>query len=76
LEKETMQPKSNAAAEVGAYYDSREYGHANRIVDLALQRLPSGEFAYLEPPNDEPRFTITDAGRRALRMADLSDSNR
>jgi hypothetical protein len=30
-----MQPKSNAAAELTAYFDSGEYGHAHRIVDLA-----------------------------------------
>jgi len=36
-----------------------------------LERLPSGEFAYLKPIEDEPRFAITDAGRRALRMAQL-----
>jgi hypothetical protein len=42
-----MQPKSKAAADLSAYFDSGEYGHANGIAELALERLPSGEFAYL-----------------------------
>ena len=66
-----MQPKSKAAADLSAYFDSGEYGQALRIVDLVLERLPSGEFAYLKPIEDEPRFAITDAGRRALRMTEL-----
>jgi len=70
-----MQPKSNAATELSAYFDSGEYGHANRVVDLVLERLPSGEFTYLKAPHDEPRFTITDAGRRTLRMAELFGSH-
>jgi hypothetical protein len=30
------------------------------MVDLLLELLPIGGFAYLKPPYDEPRFTITD----------------
>jgi hypothetical protein len=40
-------------------------------VDLVLERLPSGQYAYLKAGCEEPRFAITDAGRRALRIAEL-----
>jgi hypothetical protein len=43
--------------------------------DLVLECLPSGEFAYLKPPHHDPRFTLTDAGRRALRMQELFDED-
>jgi hypothetical protein len=69
-----MQRKSTAAADLSAFFDSAEYGHAQRMAELVLERLPSGEFAYLKPPDDDARFTITDAGRRALRMAELFDA--
>ena len=39
--------------------------------DLVLERLPSGELAWLRPnPDDDPdpRYVVTDAGRRALAM--------
>ena len=39
-----MQPKSKAAADLSAYFDSGEYGHAFAIADLVLERLPNGEF--------------------------------
>jgi hypothetical protein len=39
--------------------------HANRVVDLVLQCLPSGEFTYRKAPAVEPRFTITYDERRA-----------
>jgi len=34
-----------AATDLSAFFDSGEYGHAKRVVDLVLERLPSGEFA-------------------------------
>jgi hypothetical protein len=71
-----MQPKSTAAADLSASFDSTEYGHAQKIAELVLERLPNGEFAYLKPPDDDARFTITDAGRRALRMAELFGADR
>ena len=71
-----MQPKSNALTDTSACFDSGECGHANRVVDLVLERLPSGEFAYLGPSIAEPRFTITDAGRHALRMTELFASSK
>jgi hypothetical protein len=49
-----MQLKSQAAADLTAYFDSGEYRPANRI-DLVLERLPSGEFAYLKPDDDHRR---------------------
>jgi hypothetical protein len=44
--------------------------------DLVLERLPSGEFAWLRPcaedlEEDHGLYTITWEGRRALRMAEL-----
>jgi hypothetical protein len=69
-----MQSKSTTAADLSGLFDSAEYAHAHRIAELVLERLPSGEFAYLKPPDDDARFTITYAGRRALRMAELFDA--
>jgi hypothetical protein len=36
--------------------------------DLVLDRLPSGELAWLRPEaqDNDPRYVLTDAGRRAL----------
>ena len=34
---------------------------------LTLERLPSGEFAWLRP--ETPCYVLTDAGRRALALA-------
>ena len=34
---------------------------------LVLERLPSGEFAWLRP--ETPGYVLTDAGRRALALA-------
>ena len=73
-----MQTKSNAAAaavELESYFDSRGWGHAADVAvftihDLVLERLPNGECAYLKPEDDEPRYVLTDFGRRALREAD------
>jgi hypothetical protein len=41
--------------------------------DLVLERLPSGELAWLRPeqPDDDPRHALTDLGRRALAMEHL-----
>ena len=64
LEKERCNRSLELAADLSAYFDSGEYVHANTI----------GEYAYLKVVDDEPRFTITDSGRRALRMAKLLDS--
>ena len=38
--------------------------------DLVLERLPNGELAWLRPerPDDDPRYVLTDLGRRALAM--------
>jgi hypothetical protein len=36
-----------------------------------LERLPTGSYAWLRPADDEPRFWIIDAGRRAMRSAEL-----
>ena len=66
-----MQPESTAAAELSAYFESVDYGHAGALAALALERLPTGEHASLKPEDDEPRFIITDAGRRALRVAEV-----
>ena len=43
---------------------------------LVLERLPSGEHAWLRPRNrlDDVRYTITEAGRRALREAEQADA--
>lgn len=43
--------------------------------DLILERLPNGEYAWLRSStevaeSDDARYTISDAGRRALREAD------
>ena len=66
-----MQSKSTAAADLSAYFESHDYGHADTVACLVLDRWPSEDNAYSTPEDDEPRFTITDAGRRALRLADL-----
>ena len=67
---------TSAADEIAAYFDSGSYAHANTIADLVLERLPSGELAWLkpceEPAEDEDAlYTITWEGRRALRQAEL-----
>lgn len=45
--------------------------------DLVLERLPNGELAWLrpapQPADEEPRYVLTDHGRRALAMAALFD---
>jgi hypothetical protein len=49
-----MHPNANAAVTDGN--------------DLVLETLPSGEAAWLRPePEEDVRYTITDAGRQALR---------
>jgi hypothetical protein len=41
--------------------------HPNSTDDLVLACLPSGDFAWLRPePDDDPRYVLTDHGRRAL----------
>jgi hypothetical protein len=49
--------------------------HANDTAsaELVLDRLPSGELAWLKPEDDEPRYTLTDLGRRELALAQLFD---
>jgi hypothetical protein len=53
------------------------FGHAGRIADgLVLERLPNDTYAWLKPwtepaEDDDALDTITEAGRRALRMAEL-----
>lgn len=60
-----MHPKSNASQIAG-----------QPAMDLVLERLPNGELAWLrsspDPQTDEePRYVLTDAGRRALRASDV-----
>ncbi len=52
--------------------------HANHTattttaVDLQLERLPSGELAWLRSDTDpDPRYVVTDQGRRALAVEAL-----
>jgi len=66
-----MQPKSTAAAELSAYFESGNYSHANAVANAMHEHSPNRDHSYLKPEDDEPRFTITDSGRRALRMAGL-----
>jgi hypothetical protein len=70
-----MQSKSTAEADLSAYFHSGDYGHANAVSELVLERLPNGDYAYLKPEDDEPRYTVTDSGRRALRMAEMFGTN-
>ena len=40
--------------------------------DLVLERLPSEEFAWLRPEqDDDPRYVLSDLGRRVLAMEHL-----
>jgi hypothetical protein len=56
-----MHPKSTADTHAG-----------QPPLDLVLERLPNGELGWLRPaaaePVDEPRYGLTDTGRRALAM--------
>jgi hypothetical protein len=36
--------------------------------ELVLERLPSGECVWLKPEDNEPRYVLTDQGRRDLAM--------
>jgi hypothetical protein len=56
------------AAALRQYLETSTYTHA---ADLVLEPLPLGELAWLKPADDEPRYALTDAGRRDLRMAEL-----
>ena len=53
-------------------------GHPAGIsaADLVLERLSNGELAWLRPeqPDDDPRYALTDLGRRALAMEHLFGS--
>ena len=44
--------------------------------DLVLERLPNGEMAWLRPVEEEPRYTITAAGRVALAEHAQEDHDR
>jgi hypothetical protein len=75
-----MQSQNTAAAvtaaELATYFDTGNYGYASSIASLVLERLPSGELAWLKPcteplEDDDALYTITWEGRRALRMAEL-----
>ena len=50
-------------------------GHPAGIsaADLVLERLPNGELAWLRPeqPADDPRYALTDLGRRALAIVQV-----
>ncbi len=50
--------------------------HTNDTADLVLERLPNGEHALLRPEPEEIRYTITDAGRRALAIARQEERQR
>ena len=67
--------ESTAAAELSAYFESVDFGHASALAALALERLSTGDHASLKPEDDEPRFIVTDNGRRALRVAEVFDTN-
>ena len=45
--------------------------------DLVLEPLPNGELAWLRPEqsDDDPRYVLTDVGRRALAMNHLFGSS-
>jgi hypothetical protein len=67
---------TSAAAELTAYFDTAHYAHADNVANLVLERLPSGELAWLKPCEepaeaDDALYVITDKGRRDLRMAEL-----
>jgi hypothetical protein len=65
-----------AAADMTADFDSSAYAHTDTIANLVHKRLPNGELAWRKPCTetfepDDALYTITDAGRRALRRAEL-----
>ena len=39
--------------------------HPNRTAEPRLERLPNGEYALLYPQDEDPRYVLTDQGRRA-----------
>jgi hypothetical protein len=59
-----------AAVELARQFETQPYAHANALV---LEPLPRGEFAWLKPEDDEPRYVLTEQGHRALAMARLFD---
>lgn len=63
--------KTAIALEIERYWAERRYGHAAAVAEV-LERLPNGEYAWLRSSSEseDARYTITDAGRRALREAD------
>jgi hypothetical protein len=81
-----MHSKSTtASADLAAYFRDGYLpvgnGHAHSIAQLVLERLPSGDMAWLKPctepaEDDEPLYVITEKGRRDLRMAELFGCDR
>ena len=74
-----MHPKSSAATaatDLHHFFETpANYAHANNVAGLVLERYGEG-YAWFKPSaepaeDDDALFTITDAGRRALRMAEL-----
>jgi hypothetical protein len=56
-------------------------GAGQPFTDLMLERLPSGELAWLRPSTepaepDDALYVLTDKGRRDLRMAELFGTER
>ncbi len=77
-----MRTQSKAAAvALDAYFETpSNYAHAANLAgqpatDLVLERLPSGELAWLRSEDrgepDDALYVLTDAGRRALAEAQL-----
>jgi hypothetical protein len=67
-----MRTQNNPATVLDRFWQEEQYGHAADVAVLVLERLPSGEHAWLKPstPADgEARYWITDEGRRVLREA-------
>ena len=62
---------ASAAAELAEHSANASYCHASNVAAFLLERLPSGELAYLKPEDDEPRYLLTDASRRDLAVERL-----
>ena len=63
--------ESGAVEALEPHWQSSSYAHASELSALVLEPLPSGEHAWLQPEDDEPRYVVTDLGRRALAEAQL-----
>jgi hypothetical protein len=75
-----MHSQSSAAAaaelDLRAYFDTpANYAHTANAAALVLERLPSGDYAWLRPctepaEDDDALYVVTDKGRRDLRRAE------